>query len=283
MTRRLIPALLAVVAGAALAQNQNIPESAYRKGQTDVLSPAPAAPSGPTYDRAKFSVAYAKAKRPTVAVLWNREFTDMLEQSSATQISIDNSQAAVATREVAAVPGYAAGIATGAGRSNTTITARDTKTQQAARRGPVERVDLQMRSSFLQTMTSAGVRTIDRNVVMRTTAAKRKEGNHDKQEVETAALVKHATLLMEVLNTRDNASPTGWATYVSVKRLSDGMVLTEGYFDGKVDENAPKPVPKFEADPRGGYREIYEPVKVGEVGRLVAEQTLARLGDALAH
>ncbi len=241
---------------------------------------APAA-TGPTYDRAGFSVAYAKAKRPTVAVLWNRAFTDMLEQGTASQISIDSTHAGVATREVAAVPGYAVGVAAGMGRSNTTITARDAKTQQASRSGPVERVDLQMRSSFLQTMASAGVRTIDRNVVMRTTAAGRKDGKLDKQEIETSALLKHATLLMEVLNTRDNASPTGWSTYVSVKRLADGVVLTEGYFDGRPEEGAPRQTPRFEADPRGGFREVAP--KISDVGRLVAEQTLARLGEALAQ
>lgn len=277
----LIPALLLVAAGSALAQAPAIPDSAYRKDQAEVLAAPPSASGQPTYDRAGFTAAYAKAKRPTVAVLWNRSFSDMLEQETASQIRIDQSQAGVATREVGAVPGYAAGIATGAAVANTTITARDTKTQQATRKGPVERVDLQMRSSFLQTMASAGVRTVDRNLVMRTMAAGRKEGNHDKQEVETAALLKHASLLMEVLNTRDNASPTGWATYVSVKRLSDGVVLTEGYFDGKPEDGAPRQTPKFEANPRGGFREMAP--KIGEVGRLIAEQTLARLGEALAH
>ncbi len=282
MKCRLIPVLLPIfVCGTALAQNQAIPESAYRKSDSEVLVAQPSASAGPLYDRARFSAAYAKAKRPTVAVLWNRSFTDMLEQNTVTQVSVRSSQAAMASKEVAQVPGYAVGVAAGIGASETTITAGDYKTQQAARKGPVERVDLQMRSSFIQTIAAAGVRTVDRNVVMRTTAAKRKDGNLDKQEIETAALLKHATLLMEILNTRDNASPTGWSTYVSVKRLADGMVLTEGYFDGNPQEGAPRQTPRFEADPRGGYRELAP--KVTEVGRLAAEQTLARLGEALAQ
>ena len=110
-----------------------------------------------------------------------------------------------------------------------------------------------------------------------------KGGSLDSQQVETTALSKHAKLLMEVLNTRDAASPTGWATYVSIKRLDDGIVLAEGYMDGSPPEGTLKPPPRFEADPRGGFREIAAPpMKVGEVGKLVAEQTLARLGDALA-
>jgi hypothetical protein len=251
---------------AAFAQAPNIPASAYRSGQPDTLTPPPAAVSDvPVLNRGSFSAAYAKAGRPTIAVLWNREFTDMLQQGSASQVSVDSA---------AEVRGAAIG--------NTTVTMQDTKTTQAQRRGPVERVDLQMRASFMQTITSAGVKLVDRNVVMRTTAAKQK-GDLDSQQIETEALSKHARLLMEVLNTRDATSPTGWATYVSIKRLADGVVLAEGYMDGKPAEGTPKPAPKFEADPRGGFREVVQPVKVGDVGRLVGEQTLARLGEALAR
>lgn len=306
--KRMLPATLLVLAGAtAHAQAPNIPESAYRKDQAEVLTPAPPPASGPTFSSAAFSAAYAKAGRPTMAVLWNREFADMLQQSTAQQVSIDTSAAGVATQrggrvsgfttEGAAVGGpgwvatertgraatFAAGEQRAAVVGNTTITAQDTKTTQAQRRGPVERVDLQMRSSFFQTITSSGVKVVDRNVVMRTTAARQKGGTLDTQQIETEALSKHATLLMEVLNTRDAASPTGWATYVSVKRLKDGIVLMEGYLDGALPEGSPKPVPKFEADPRGGFREVHEPTRIGDVGKRVAEQTLARLGEALAR
>ena len=272
------------VSFAAHAQAPNIPASAYRSGQPDVLTPPPAAPSDqPTLNRASFSAAYAKAGRPTMAVLWNREFTDMLQQSSASQVSVDSVRANAGTAEAVRVPGYAAAEVRGAAIGNTTITMQDTKTQQAQRSGPVERVDLQMRASFMQTIASAGVKLVDRNVVMRTTAAKQKGASLDTQQIETEALSQHAKLLMEVLNTRDSNSPTGWATYVSIKRLADGVVLAEGYMDGKPPEDAPKATPKFEADPRGGFREVRTPVKVGDVGKLVAEQTLARLGDALVR
>jgi hypothetical protein len=118
---------------------------------------------------------------------------------------------------------------------------------------------------------------------MRTTAAAKKTGN-DSQQVETEAFLKHARLLLEVLNTRDNASPTGWATYVSIKRLSDGVVLAEGYMDGQAAAGAPKPAPRFEADPSGGFREVVAPAPApADMGRMAAEQTLARLGEALAR
>jgi hypothetical protein len=267
----------------ARAQAPGIPASAYRSGQPDTLTPPPAAVSDvPVLNRASFSTAYAKAGRPAIAVLWNREFTDMLQQGSAQQVSVDTLRAGAATAETVRVPGYAATEARGASIGNTTVTVQDTKTTQAQRRGPVERVDLQMRASFMQTLTSAGVKLVDRNMVMRTTAARQK-GDLDSQQVETDALSRHAKLLMEVLNTRDATSPTGWATYVSIKRFADGVVLAEGYMDGKPAEGTPKAPPRFEADPRGGFREVVQPVKVGDVGRLVGEQTLARLGDALAR
>ena len=287
MTLRTLPTTIAwlIVAGAAQAQAPaNIPASAYRADQPDVLTPAPApGVAVPTLNRASFSSAYAKAGRPTIAVLWNREFSDMLQQSSAQQVSIDSVRANAGSVEAVRVPGYAAAEARGAAIASTTITAQDTRTQQAQRRGPVERVDLQMRSAFMQTIAASGVKLVDRNVVMRNTAARQKGGELDSQQIETEALGKHARLLMEVLNTRDGNSPTGWATYVSIKRLADGVVLAEGYMDGRLPEGSPKPAPKFEADPRGGFREVTAPVNVGDVGRRAAEQTLAQLGDALAR
>jgi len=275
---------LAMLAASALAQTPApvIPESAYRRGMPDTITPPPVAVStGPQFNRSGFGSAYARAGHPTIAVLWNREFTDMLQQQSASQVSIDTLRAGAVSSEAVRVPGYSAAQVSGATIGNTTITAQEVKTQQVQRSGPVERVDLQMRSAFMQTMASSGVRLVDRNVVMRTTAARQKGGGLDTQQVETDALTRHAKLLMEVLNTRDAASPTGWATYVSIKRLADGVVLAEGYMDGRLPEDAPKPAPRFEADPRGGFREIVKPVTVGDTGKLVAEQTLARLGEAL--
>ena len=141
---------------AAHAQTVNIPESAYRKGQAEVLTPTPAAPSGPTFSSAAFSAAYARAGKPAMAVLWNREFSDMLQQSSAQQVSIDSSAAGVSTQRGARVSGYSSeGAAVGgpgwvaserSGRAatygaaeqraavvgNTTITAQDTKTMSSS-------------------------------------------------------------------------------------------------------------------------------------------------------
>jgi hypothetical protein len=277
--------LLAATAAQAQAPQIDIPASAYRGGQPDVLTPppAPAAHVAPTLNRAAFASAYARAGRPTIAVLWNREFTDMLQQGSAQQVSIDSVSARAGSAEAVRVPGYGAAEVRGAAIANTTITAQEARTVQAQRSGPVERVDLQLRSAFMQAIASSGVRLVDRNVVMRTTAAKQKGSALDSQQIETEALEKHAKLLMEVLNTRDAKSPTGWATYVSIKRLADGVVLTEGYIDGRLPEGTPKPPPKFEADPRGGFREVAQPVSVGDMGRRVADQTLAQLGEALAR
>ncbi|MDO9258896.1 MAG: hypothetical protein V4639_16180 [Pseudomonadota bacterium] len=277
---------LAVLAAAAFAQAPApvIPESAYRRDMPDTLTPPPVVvTTGPQFNRAAFSSAYARAGRPAMAVLWNREFTDVLQQGSASQVSIDTLRAGVSSAEAVRVPGYAAAQVSGAVVGNTTITSQEVRSQQAQRSGPVERVDLQMRSAFMQTIASSGVRLVDRNVVMRTTAARQKGGSLDTQQVETDALTQNARLLMEVLNTRDAASPTGWATYVSIKRLADGVVLAEGYMNGRPPEDAPRAAPRFEADPRGGFREIVKPVTVGDTGKLVAEQTLARLGEALAR
>lgn len=279
-------AFLVLVSSAyASAQTPVIPESAYRRNQPEVLTPEkqqPAMAVMPAFNATEFSSAYRRAGSPTMVVLWNREFSDMLQQGTASQVSIDTTRVGAASVAREAGPGWATADAVAAGRSNTTITARDTKTVQGARSGPSERINLQMRGSFMQTLVGSGVRLVDRNLVMRTTAVSKK-GDLDSQEIETTAFVKHAKLLMEVLNTPDAASPSGWATFVSVKRLSDGVLLLEGYMDGNLPEGSSKPLPKFEADPRGGFREVVVPVKVGEVGARAAQQTLGLLGQAMSR
>lgn len=262
----------------AYAQRPAIPESMYRKDVPATLVPEiPLASAEPARNRTAFSSAYAKAGRPAIVVLWNREFTDMLQQGTAAQLSIDTSSST--SRNT--TPGQM-NIES---RGNTTITSQTVKSQQGLRDGPIERVNLQMRSAFMQTLTSAGVRLVDRNLVMRSTAASKKGSNLDSQEIEMAAMSKHAKILMEVLNTPDPASPTGWATYVSIKRLADGILLTEGYMDGRSPGPAAVAAPQFEPDPNGGFRKVIKPVvaSVGDTGRLVAEQTLASLGSALAR
>ncbi len=283
MKRRLMLLGVPLLAVAAVAQTPAIPESAYRRGMPEVLTPAPApvpAAAHPDFNRAAFRSAYARAGRPTIAVLWNREFTDMLQQGTVSQVSIDTMRAGAASRDTVRLPGYTGTEAAGIAASRTTITAGDVKTEQARRAAPIERTDLEMRSAFMQTITATGVRLVDRNVVMRTTAAARK-GALDNQQVETQALSRHAKLVMEVLNTPDPAAATGWSTYVSIKRLSDGVVLAEGYMNGQEPEGTPRPEPRFEADPNGGFREVVKTRTVSDVGRLVAEQTLARLAGAL--
>ena len=282
MNRRLALLGASLVAASAVAQTPapQIPESAYRKGMPDVMTPAPAAPApGSTFDRAAFSSAYARAGRPTIAVLWNREYTDSLEQTTAQQTTIDNVRGGAARGEAVRVPGYAAAQVEQGSFSSTTITSGQVKSQDGQRSGPVERVNLQMRASFMQTLAANGVKVVDRNVTMRSTANKTK-GALDTQKVETDALSRHAKLLMEVLNTPDAAAPTGWATYVSIKRLSDGVVLAEGYLTG--ESTAPKAAPRYQADPNGGFREVAAPALTpGDSARNVAEQALVRLRTAL--
>ena len=273
-----------------------IPESAYRTGQPLVLPPpqrvarAPEPVEKSIFNQTQFSIAYAKAGKPTMVVLWNRELSDMLSQTSNAQLSVDRSYNS--TRS-----GNSLDI-----NSNTTITAGNTTTQQALRDSPEERINLQLRSAYMQTLSAAGVRLVDRNLVMRKIAntqvnSKSKTKDElDSQMVEMDAFGKHAKLLMEVLNTPDKASPSGWSTYISIKNLNDGVVLTEGYSAGRPHAQAtaaeitaamPAPI-RFEPDPRGGFRQVIDVPKQAvlsletpELGRRIAEETLQRLSVAL--
>ena len=99
--------------------------------------------------------------------------------------------------------------------------------------------------------------------------------------MESEALLQHAKLLMEVLHTPDAASPRGWSVHVSIKRTDDGVLLTEGYMDTRPPARASNEPRRFEADPNGGFREALPSDTIGDIGRRIGEQTLARLGEAL--
>ncbi|MDR2332172.1 MAG: hypothetical protein LBE61_01665 [Burkholderiaceae bacterium] len=285
--------VLLALAQTTLAQApaiSSIPASAFRSGEPEVIKPS-SSPSveAPAFPRAAFASAYARAGRPTIAVLWNREFSDRLEQSRSSQVRVDSTYASEADILSVSRPGRSGvevrGHADGVAAARTTITAGEVRQQQPRRDGPEERMDMQVRAGFLQAMVSAGVKLVDRNVAMRTTALRHQEKAValDSQRVETEALAGHALLLMEVLSTRDTAAPLGWSYHVSVRRMADGLVLSEGYMDGLPSPLTPPPQPRFEADPRGGFREMAPPITAGDVGRRVGEQTLIRLGDALSR
>ncbi len=287
-----------------------IPESAYRKDQPMVLTPAPtvmvavpmALSEPPLFNQAQFSMAYAKAGKPTMVVLWNRELTDMLEQTSRASLSIDSNYNRQASTGQAS------------GQANTTISAGPIRSQEMQQRDtPVERINLQLRASFLQTLSASGVRLVDRNLVMRKTAtadkaaaktASKSKGAApdplDNQTIEMDAFAKHAKMLMEVLNTPDPSSPSGWSTYISIKSLTDGVILMEGYSSGKppppppaapVSNEPPKPI-RYEADPRGGYRPVYaapppviapKTLTVQDLGKRIGEETLGKMTSALSN
>lgn len=299
LTSVVLPLQVVLVSLPANAQTYaapQIPESAYRTGQPRVLpqqprvAPAPDPVEKPLFNQAQFSIAYAKAGKPTMVVLWNRELSDMLVQTSNAQLTVDRSYNRTRT-------GNSLDI-----NANTTVTAGNTTTHQALRDSPEERVNLQLRSAYMQTLSAAGVRLVDRNLVMRKIAnaqvndKSKTKGELDSQMVEMDAFGKHAKLLMEVLNTPDKASPSGWSTYVSVKNLSDGVVLTEGYSAGKPQpQSTPADIAtamsgpiRFEPDPRGGFRQVVDVPKTAvlsldtpELGRRIAEKTLKRLSIAL--
>ncbi len=294
------PAMAQSTAPVLIPQVQ-IPDSAYRKDQGAVLTPPPPVPAAqsasflvdpPIYNQAQFGTAYTRAGRPSMVVFWNRELTDTLEQTSNAYLSVDRSVNRNSTPD---------GVS---GSSNVTLSSGVNKSQEARRDNPEERINFQLRASFVQALRNAGVRIVDRNLAMRKTAsdaksaasAKKANVDLDVQGVEMSAMSKYANYLLEVQNTPDKASPSGWSTLVSIKNLSDGTVVMEGYFNGQ-RSTPERPVPqaqptgRYEPDPKGGgYRLVvdapppmpqYKPLTTQDLGRRIGEETLSKLTQAL--
>ncbi|MBF5007009.1 hypothetical protein [Diaphorobacter caeni] len=268
----------ALLAPSMHAQTSERMPDVYRDGQPEVLQAPPprrSADAAPVLQRTEFAQAYARAGRPTIALYWNRQLAELMEPSDIVQTHIETMDTSGGDERRA-----------GEERTrNITVTTQRLSGKDPRRARLPEHLELQLRSAFMQTVTSAGVRLVDRNLVIRSTSAQRKGAAAERhgQHVESEALQRHARLLMEVLHTPDPASPRGWSVHVSIKRVEDGAVLTEGYMDTRAPERPANMPRRFEADPNGGFREVLPSDSIGDIGRRMGEQTLARLHEALSH
>jgi hypothetical protein len=266
---------------AQAASADHIPASAYRPGLPDVIQAQPGPDNGPVFNKARFAAAYAKAGRPPILVFWNRELTDTLRQTSVTTTQVGSvSRTNVTAEEVE--PGVYEGSSTRV-KAQVTRETRQLLPEVNRQPTPVERVNAQVRSGFMDTLLASGVALVDRNLVMRALSMSEKpDALIDTQVMEMASLKKYAKMIMEVTHVRDPASDSGWALRVTVKRVADGVIMLDHYENGELDPDAPPESPKaFVADPNGGFKAVAPTLKSS--GARAAQQTLARLAESIVR
>lgn len=249
----------------------------YREGEPPTL----AAPVEPEQDNSPlinaFASRYKAHGRPRIALFWNREQTDVLVRqkekvSSSTQrLSMTETEDVVSDNEGTHKLNDFDGL-------NESVTKQtETEHDDNHRSGLNEKGDVILRSVFRDVLASAGVRLVDRNMMLRTAAAK--ENSVDPQFSETKGLLGKADWLMELVFIKDKNTPLGYGFRVSVKDIKNSTVLVEFY----TQANPPLPGEQpFIAVPGEGFKQAPPPQPgIHDIGYQLALEVMTELSRSL--
>ncbi|MBF0127370.1 MAG: hypothetical protein HQM02_09190 [Magnetococcales bacterium] len=218
LTLLMVGMLLPGLAGAAGPYRDNQPdviggvdrdaERAQRRNSASV-DPAEAV--------ARFSLAYVKAKKPRIAVYWNRKLS---ESAGSQWVASDR----VVVQEESRFKGTFDGRANDATDSKTTAISHQTRVDAGAERrgGPGELEMARFEDGMLGAFSEAGCHLVDRNVILRMAPEGDGQGG---SAIESAALQRYADLLMEVVLIPSRGTRSGFAFRISAKNLKNGRIL----------------------------------------------------------
>lgn len=215
-----------------------------------------------------FTSVYKRAGSPRVVVFWNRElseetateYEDVMRGRSDTRIGSNGSEV-YRTDDV-------------------TLSAGIRRRENAQRYSDLtERADWKLESSFVSGLVSAGAVLVDRKTIVRKAGRGAAGQTPNQQSIEMDALLGHADILIEVLQTTDESAPLDTSFRVSMKRIATGRIL--GQF-----VTAARPMigrGRFVAGPNGYERAASPPPSVDAVARQLVQETLSAMQAGLAR
>jgi hypothetical protein len=277
---RLALALAFFAAGAAHAQ--------YRANQPPVLEHPTAEPVA---DRSKeiiegFQSAYRAAGAPRIALFWNVLLTDQVVEGTTSSSRIrgeDNRTVNRLEQQTAGEAGSSRLIDGDDRRSSDLTINRTSRTNDSSKRGMplAERDAWLLETAFTKALMEGGAELIDRNLMMRITAANVDGGkDRDQRTVESKALLGKADVLLEVLMTRDTDSPLGWGFRCTLREIETGRL--RGAFYTHATPVVAKPPAQFQATATGIQRVELRPVlTVDQVGKKLAFEAMQELQTML--
>lgn len=234
-------------------------EAQYRPGEPPTLPrPAPARDVG-EQTLAGFSGAYKRAGSPRIVVFWNRHFDD--EVSSRYKEVTDYEE-----------------INDGAGRITSRKSVGDERTTTKRKSNLAEPIEWELEGAFVETMTNAGVRLVDRISIMRTQgAAEGAEERANVQAIETRAITGKADIVVEILRADDPRSSAGIAFRIVARDIRDARILASFTTSGR----PPTPRMGLVAGPDGFVRATPPEPGPEDVGRQLAVELARNLGGVL--
>jgi hypothetical protein len=248
----------------------------FRPDQPPVLAPpTQTSPDDGTAIMESFRQKYATAHNPRIALFWNRELTDHLArqilQTSAT--TSNKSESSTAT-------GDATSKSTDKREQAVTSTTNSQASLDDNQRESLDpRTDALLRTAFLETMRQAGVRFIERSLMVRNAAAGEKAPIDD-QLNEMKALQQQADWLMQIVLVRDAHAPLGFSYRIAVEDIKSQALITELFTPAAPPPHAPGPYVAVNGG-AGFVRAAPPPLTVREVGFTLALQIMNQLTGTL--
>lgn len=215
-----------------------------------------------------FAAVYKRAGSPKVVVFWNRElsdetateYEDVMRGRSDTRIG-NNGNEVYRTDDV-------------------TVSAGTRRRENAQRFSDLtERADWKLESSFISGLVSAGTVLVDRKTIVRKTGRGAAGQTPNQQSIEMDALLGHADILIEVLQTTDESAPLDTSFRVSMKRIANGRILGQFVTSARPFVGRGR----FVAGPNGYERSTPPPPSVDAVARQLVEETLSAMQTGLVR
>ncbi len=285
---------------------------------TAVTVPAPQA-SARELSRASlrdFRAAYEAAKRPRIAVYFNRalsaevrewipsnrlvnegtaEFSRQDRHSGSTRVEGKFQAASSASGDVnqdVALDARFEGKRSGGGSSSASgqsVVRQSVYAQQyvgptGERDDPAEHWKLKFEDSVARSFLDAGARIVDRATIFRLMSFEQPNtsglaGSISTNRVETGALKQYADILLELLVVADPEAPSGYAFRATAKRVVDGSLVATAYVDGS--EIGKNERPRYVATDRGYVKEVRPLPTVVETSEALALAVMQSMAGAL--
>lgn len=240
--------------------SQTAPVAAqYRPGEPPTLpKPAPAPDIG-GQALAGFSSAYKRAGSPRIVVFWNRHFDD--EVSSRYKEVTDYEE-----------------VNDGSGHITSRRSVGDERTTTKRKSNLAEPIEWELEGAFVETMTNAGVRLVDRASIMR--AQGEADGAQERanvQAIETRAITGKADIVVEILRADDPRSSAGIIFRIVARDIRNARILASFTTSGRPQT----PRMGLVAGTDGFVRATPPAPGPDDVGRQLAVELARNLGSAL--
>lgn len=261
-------------------------EGVYRD-DTEVIEPAKPQPVKDQITPVvkAFESKYQQAGKPKIALFWNVELIDSVEDQHIKVETISGDIKESSNSLEKSTSGKEGNATLKDGESQMGFNTRKTETTEHLttdnkRSTTLSEKDMwKSETAFTSLMRKSGVRFIDRNAILRTTALK--ESTKNLPELETKAVLAKADLLMEVLIAKDPDAPLGWGFKVSVKNLNSGEEVTSLYTEAYPIQRTTTQT-KFKASDKGFEKVTYTGKStVKDIGEALAVDVMSELGQNL--